>query len=125
MQFGGRIGFDGYMPGDLNVTVRGEDMQLRLFEGVRSTFDADLALVGSYQAPTLGGTVMVKSALWTRRIDAPGSIFDFARGAVGGGSVIVGEAPRRRFRSATTCESKCPRRSASTRTCCVWWPAPI
>ena len=47
VQFGGRIGFDGYQPGDLNVTVRGQDMQLRLFEGVRSTFDADLALVGS------------------------------------------------------------------------------
>ena len=33
VQFGGRIGFDGYQPGDLNVTVRGEDMQLRLLEG--------------------------------------------------------------------------------------------
>ena len=30
VQFGGRIGFDGYLPGELNVTVRGEDMQLRL-----------------------------------------------------------------------------------------------
>ena len=79
--------------GDLNVTVRGQDMQLRLFEGVRSTFDADLALVGTVQAPTLSGTVMVKSALWTRRIDAPGSIFDFARRASAGGSVLVGEAP--------------------------------
>jgi autotransporter translocation and assembly factor TamB len=93
VQFGGRIGFDGYLPGDLNVTVRGENMQLRLLEGLRSTFDADLALVGSYQAPTLSGAVMVKNALWTRRIDAPGSIFDFARGASGGGSVIVGEPP--------------------------------
>ena len=92
VQFGGRVGFDGYMPGDLNVTVRGENMQLRLLEGVRSTFDADLALVGRYQSPTLGGTVMVKNALWTRRIDAPGSIFNLARGA-SGGSVIVGEAP--------------------------------
>ena len=33
VQFGGRIGFDGYLPGELNVTVRGEDMQLRLLEG--------------------------------------------------------------------------------------------
>jgi hypothetical protein len=93
VQFGGRIGFDGYQPGELNMTVRGQDMQLRLFEGVRSTFDADLALVGSYQSPTLNGTVMVKRALWTRRIDAPGNIFDFARRASAGGSVIVGEAP--------------------------------
>ncbi len=29
VQFGGRIGFDGYVPGELNVTARGEDMQLR------------------------------------------------------------------------------------------------
>jgi autotransporter translocation and assembly factor TamB len=36
---------------------------------------------------------MVKNALWTRRIDAPGSVLDFARRASGGGSVIVGEAP--------------------------------
>ncbi len=92
VQFGGRVGFDGYMPADLNVTVRGQNMQLRLLDGLRSTFDADLAIVGPFQAPTLGGTVMVKNALWTRRIDAPGSIFDFARGA-SGGSVIAGEAP--------------------------------
>ena len=25
VQFGGRIGFDGYLPGELNVTVRGEE----------------------------------------------------------------------------------------------------
>jgi hypothetical protein len=94
IQFGGRIGFDGYQPTDLNVTVSGQDMQLRLFEGVRSTFDADLALGGSVKAPTLNGTVMVKSALWTRRIDAPGSILDLARKAsAGGGTVLVGEAP--------------------------------
>ena len=93
VQFGGRVGFEAYQPTELNVTVRGENMQLRLFEGVRSTFDADLALGGTYQAPSLGGTVMVKSALWTRRIDAPGSIFDFARRASGNTAVIVGEAP--------------------------------
>lgn len=93
VQVGGRVGFDGYQPGELNVTVSGQDMQLRLFEGVRSTFDADLALVGTYQSPTLNGTVMVKSALWTRRIEAPGSIFDFARRASAAGSVIGGETP--------------------------------
>ena len=35
----------------------------------------------------------MKSALWTRRIDAPGSIFDFARRASAGASAFVGEAP--------------------------------
>ena len=94
VQFGGRIGFDGYRPSDLDVTVRGEDMRLRFVEDLRSTFDADLSLVGTATSPTLGGSVVVKSALWTRRIDTPGSIFDFARrvGSGGEASVIVGEA---------------------------------
>ena len=30
VQFGGRIGFDGYLPGELNVSARGEGMQLRV-----------------------------------------------------------------------------------------------
>src|SRR4029079_17169272 len=29
IQFGGRIGLDGYLPGELNVTLRGDDMHLR------------------------------------------------------------------------------------------------
>jgi autotransporter translocation and assembly factor TamB len=78
VQFGGRIGFDGYLPGELNVTARGQDMNLRVPEGVRSLVDADLALTGNARSPTLGGTVTVKSALWNRRVDAPGSIFDLA-----------------------------------------------
>ena len=71
-----------------NVTVRGEDMHLRIPEGVRSIVDADLALRGTFKSPTLGGVVTVKSAIWTRRIDTPGSIFDFASrrsGAAGAG----------------------------------------
>ena len=78
VQFGGRIGFDGYVPADLNVTARGEDMHLRVPEGVRSVVDADLSLRGTFKSPTLGGTVTVKSALWNRRVDTPGSIFDLA-----------------------------------------------
>jgi hypothetical protein len=86
VQFGGRIGFDGYVPAELDVTARGVDMHLRVPEGVRSVVDADLSLRGTLKAPTLGGTVMVKSALWNRRIDTPGSIFDLAsrRSAAGG-----------------------------------------
>ncbi len=79
VQFGGRIGFDGYTLGDLNVTARGEDMRLRYPEGVRSVVDADLVVHGSFKAPTLGGVVTVKNAAWTRRIDTPGNILDLAR----------------------------------------------
>jgi TamB, inner membrane protein subunit of TAM complex len=78
VQFGGRIGFDGYLPSELNVTARGQDMNLRVPEGVRSVVDADLSVTGPFAAPTLGGTVTVKNALWNRRIDTPGSIFDLA-----------------------------------------------
>ncbi len=87
VQFGGRIDFDGYVPGNLDVTARGEDMHLRVPEGVRSVVDADLSLRGTLKAPTLGGTVTVKSAVWNRRVDTPGSIFDLAsrRSGNGGG----------------------------------------
>jgi autotransporter translocation and assembly factor TamB len=87
VQFGGRIGFDGYLPGNLDITARGQEMHLRIPEGIRSVVDADLALRGNYKSPTLGGTVTVKSAIWSRRIDTPGSIFDLAsrRSAPSGG----------------------------------------
>ena len=69
VQFGGRIGFKGYAPGELNVTLRGEDMHLRYPEGIRSTVDADLGVRGNFMTPTLAGTVTVKNAVWTKRID--------------------------------------------------------
>ena len=80
VQIGGRVALDGYLPGDLNVTVHGEDMHLRYPEGIRSTVDADLSLRGNVQALTLGGTVRVKQATWTRRIDPGGGILDFTSG---------------------------------------------
>jgi autotransporter translocation and assembly factor TamB len=36
VQVGGRIGIDGYVPGEINLTAHGEDMQLRLRDGLRS-----------------------------------------------------------------------------------------
>ncbi len=91
VQFGGRVGLDGYLPGELNVTVRGEDMHLRYPEGIRSTVDADLSLRGNVQAPTLGGTVRVKQATWTRRIDPSAGLLDFGAGR--SGSEQVAPAP--------------------------------
>jgi hypothetical protein len=94
VQFGGRIDFDGYVPGNFDVTARGEDMHLRVPEGVRSVVDADLSLRGTIKAPTLGGTVTVKSALWNRRVDTPGSIFDLAsRRSGNGGGPVPADAP--------------------------------
>jgi hypothetical protein len=78
IQFGGRVNLDGYLPGELNVLITGQNMHLRYPEGIQSTVDVDLALRGNMKAPVIGGTVNVQSAVWTRRLDAPGSIFDLA-----------------------------------------------
>ncbi len=85
VQFGGRIGLEGYLPGELNVTARGESMRLRYPEGIRSVVDADLSLHGNFKAPTLGGSVTVRSAVWTSRVDPTGNLFDFAARRAGGG----------------------------------------
>jgi autotransporter translocation and assembly factor TamB len=77
VQFGGRIGFDGYLPGELNISARGEGMQIRYPENVRSTIDADLSIRGNIKAPAVGGTVTVRNALWNRRIDPNAGLFDF------------------------------------------------
>src|SRR6185312_9000838 len=47
-------------------------------EGIQSVVDADLSVRGNMKAPVVVGTVNVQSAVWTRRLDAPGSIFDLA-----------------------------------------------
>ncbi|HVZ19473.1 MAG TPA: translocation/assembly module TamB domain-containing protein [Vicinamibacterales bacterium] len=78
VQFGGRIGLQGYLPGELNVLIMGQNMHLRYPEGIESTVNADLTLRGNVQAPIIAGTVNVQSAVWTRRLEAPGSIFDLA-----------------------------------------------
>ena len=95
VQFGGRIGFDGYVPAELDVTARGVDMHVRVPEGVRSVVDADLSLRGTFKSPTLGGVVTVKSALWNRRVDTPGSIFDLAsrRSTAAGAVGLIEAAP--------------------------------
>ena len=99
VEFGGRIGFDGYLPGELNVIVRVENTQLRIPEGVRSTVDADLSLRGHFTAPIVGGKVTVRKATWSRRFDPTGGLFDFgadaasvlaeAQDAVGGTAVPI------------------------------------
>jgi hypothetical protein len=78
VQFGGRIAKDGYMPGRLDVTLTGRNMRLRFPEGMRSLVDADLSLTGTVESATLGGAVVVRSAVYTRRFDAGGGVFDLA-----------------------------------------------
>ena len=82
VQFGGWIGLDGYVPGELSVTATGSGMRLRYPEGVRSVVDADFALRGPIADPVLSGEVRVRSAVWSQRFE-PGNtaLFDFGEGA--------------------------------------------
>ncbi|HKB12669.1 MAG TPA: translocation/assembly module TamB domain-containing protein, partial [Vicinamibacterales bacterium] len=93
VQFGGRVGLDGYLPGDIDVTIRGDEMRLRIPEGVRSVVDADLSLRGNFKGSTLGGTVTVRNAIWNRRIDTPGSLFDLASRRSGSGVPVATTEP--------------------------------
>ncbi len=77
VRFGGRIGLVGYRPGEFNLTATGEEMRLRYPEGFRSVVDADLSLRGPFEAPVLGGTVTVKSSVWSRRVEASGNFLEF------------------------------------------------
>ena len=85
VQFGGRIGLDGYLPGELNVTVSGRDMHLRYPEGIRSTWTPICRSAATSGRPRSAGMVTVKNAVWTRRIDTPGNIFDLVAQSTGGG----------------------------------------
>jgi translocation and assembly module TamB len=92
VQFGGRIGFEGYLPGELNVSARAENMQLRYPEGVRSTVDADLTIRGNFMAPTAGGSITVKSATWSRNVDPTGGLLDIGGGRSSSAAVVAAPA---------------------------------
>jgi translocation and assembly module TamB len=86
VQFGGRIGIDGYRPGRLDVTMNGQNMRLRYPEGMRSVVDANLSLQGTIDSSTLSGTVIVRNALYTKRFDTGGGLIDLTGSAAGQGA---------------------------------------
>jgi autotransporter translocation and assembly factor TamB len=88
--FGGRIGLNGFAPGDLSLTASGDRMTVRYPEGFRSIIDADLELTGTLNAMLLSGTVDVRDAVWTRRFDASPDFFSLG----GGGPSIASVAPQ-------------------------------
>ena len=83
VRFGGRIGLNGYTPGELNVSAEGEQMQLRYPEGFRSVVDAQLTLQGDFYDPLLTGTVTVRDAVWVEQFEATPGLFDFTGGDQG------------------------------------------
>jgi translocation and assembly module TamB len=76
--FGGRIDKQGYMPGQLDITMTGTDMHLRLAEGMQSEVDAQLSLQGTMQAATLSGRVTVNDAVYMRPFGSEGGLLDLA-----------------------------------------------
>lgn len=66
VQFGGRIEKVGYLPGRLDVTVRGENMRLRYPADMLSVVDADLTLQGTLDEMRLGGDVVVRNATYSK-----------------------------------------------------------
>ncbi|MBI4263481.1 MAG: translocation/assembly module TamB domain-containing protein [Acidobacteria bacterium] len=87
VRFGGRIDIERYEPTRVDVTMSGRNMRLRFPEGMRSLVDADLALQGSVEAPTLAGSVLVRNAVYTRNFDAGDGLFDLTGGAPAGRAV--------------------------------------
>lgn len=88
--FGGRIAMNGFKPGQFNLTALGEQMRLRYPEGFRSVVDADLWLRGDAASPVVGGSVTVRDAVWTRRLEIDPNLFD-----LGGGGPSLPAGPAR------------------------------
>lgn len=57
-------------------------MRLRYPEGIRSTVDADLAVSGNVKAMALSGTVTVRNAVWSSRIDPNAGLLDLGSGRI-------------------------------------------
>src|SRR6185437_4940219 len=81
VQFGGRIGLQGFTLGNFDLTATGERMNLRYPEGFRSVVDASLALRGPVNGPVLGGTVTVRNGVYESKFDPTSNILSLASGS--------------------------------------------
>jgi translocation and assembly module TamB len=93
--FGGRVGFRGLAPDELNITAFGTGMRLRYPEGFSSIVNADLALRGSVAQPLVTGTVRVERAVWSRRFEGGAEFFSFGgdEAAAAGGTPVQASIP--------------------------------
>ncbi len=76
--FGGSIGLEAFMPSTLNVTARGDGLDLRFPEGFRSIVDADLSLTGTMKDALVAGRITVRQARYTRRLQSNAGLLGFA-----------------------------------------------
>lgn len=85
--FGGSIGLEAFVPSVLNVTARGDGLDLRFPEGFRSIVDADLSLTGTMADALIAGRITVRQARYTRRLQGNAGLLGFA--GLGGEEVPV------------------------------------
>ncbi|MEN3339808.1 MAG: translocation and assembly module TamB [Acidobacteriota bacterium] len=90
--FSGRVGLNGFTPGDINLTATGQQMRIRYPEGFQSVIDADLSLTGTLAALLLRGTVTVHDALYAKRFEPNADLLSLA-GSGGGGIGGAAAAP--------------------------------
>lgn len=76
--FAGSIGLEAFMPSTLNVTARGDGLDLRFPEGFRSIVDADLSMTGTMEAAVVAGRITVRQARYTRRLQGNAGLLGFA-----------------------------------------------
>ena len=74
VRIGGRVGLNGFTPGELAIDLTGQDIHLRYPEGFRSIIDADLSLGGDASTPVLSGTVTVRDAVLVNGLDIGGEL---------------------------------------------------
>jgi hypothetical protein len=91
--FAGRIGMEAYHPSAIDVSMTGRNMRLRFPEGMNSLVDADLVVSGTAEAAVLGGTVLVRSAIYKRAFDTTSGIFDLTGGTASGGGAVGPRQP--------------------------------
>ena len=85
VRLGGRVGLKGLWPSQFELSLNGENMEIRYPAGFRSVIDADLGLRGTLEDPVLSGTVLVRRAEMRRGLDLDTSFVGLA-GSAGAGA---------------------------------------
>ncbi len=92
VQFGGRIGFEGYLVRPASTSAPApRTCSSVVLEGVRSTVD-DPTIRGNFMAPTVGGSITVKSATWSRKVDPTGGLLDIGGGRSSSAALVAAPA---------------------------------
>ena len=89
VRIGGRVGLNGFTPGELAITLTGQEMQLRYPEGFRSIIDIELELRGDASVPVLAGSVNVRDAVLPDGLDIDTGLF----GVGGADDPVVASGP--------------------------------